>query len=104
MPYDPALVVESYQRNAEAEDKSAKERSRRVEIPRGFIKKYLKPSDVVLDAGGGLGIKAIVMAGRCAEVTLLDITPGIPRMDTSAYHEQRNHELLTRFATECLRV
>ncbi|HUV92407.1 MAG TPA: hypothetical protein VMV80_04920 [Anaerolineales bacterium] len=31
--------------------------SLRTEIPREFIKKYLKASDVVLDAGGGMGIK-----------------------------------------------
>jgi ubiquinone/menaquinone biosynthesis C-methylase UbiE len=49
----------------------------RTEIPREFIKKYLKPSDIVLDAGGGTGINAIKMAQRCKKVTLLDITPRI---------------------------
>jgi ubiquinone/menaquinone biosynthesis C-methylase UbiE len=47
----------------------------RVEIPREFIKRYLKSSDVVLDAGGGTGINAILLAKRCTKVTLLDITP-----------------------------
>ena len=49
----------------------------RVELPREFVIKYLRPDDVVLDAGGGTGINAILMAQRCQRVTLLDITPGI---------------------------
>jgi ubiquinone/menaquinone biosynthesis C-methylase UbiE len=75
MSYDPDSVVQSYERNAEIEDASEKGPSLRVEIPREFIKRYLKSSDVVLDAGGGTGINAIVMAERCTKVTLLDITP-----------------------------
>jgi ubiquinone/menaquinone biosynthesis C-methylase UbiE len=77
MPYSPESVVESYEKNAETEDEAEKGPSLRVEIPREFIKKYLKPSDIVLDAGGGTGINAIMMAGCCRKVTLLDITPGI---------------------------
>jgi SAM-dependent methyltransferase len=46
-------------------------------LPREFIKKYLQSSDLVLDAGGGTGVNAILMAKRCRHVTLLDITPGI---------------------------
>ena len=77
MPYSPESVVESYEKNAETEDEAEKGPSLRVEIPREFIKKYLEPPDIVLDAGGGTGINAIMMAGHCRNVTLLDITPGI---------------------------
>ena len=80
MSYDPAAIVDAYERNAEVEDASEKGRSLRVELPREFIKKYLQPSDLVLDAGGGTGINAILMAKRCRHVTLLDITPGILRL------------------------
>jgi ubiquinone/menaquinone biosynthesis C-methylase UbiE len=75
--YDPQTVIQSYEQNAEFEDTSEKARSLRVEIPRAFIKRYLKPSDVVLDAGGGTGINAILMARLGARVTLLDLTPGM---------------------------
>jgi SAM-dependent methyltransferase len=77
MPYNPVAVAESYERNAEIENESEKGPSLRVGIPREFIKRYLQSSDIVLDAGGGTGINAIMMAGRCEKVTLLDITPGI---------------------------
>jgi ubiquinone/menaquinone biosynthesis C-methylase UbiE len=77
MAYDADSVVRSYGQNAEIEDASEKGPSLRVEIPREFIKKHLKPSDVVLDAGGGTGINAIIMAKGGARVTLLDLTPRI---------------------------
>jgi ubiquinone/menaquinone biosynthesis C-methylase UbiE len=80
MPYNPKSVIESYEKNAEIEDESEKRSSLRVKIPREFIKKYLKASDVVLDAGGGTGVNAIMMAKRCRKVTLLDITPGILKL------------------------
>jgi SAM-dependent methyltransferase len=75
--YDPREIIEAYARNAQLEDESEKAQSLRVEIPREFIKKYLQPADVVLDAGGGTGINAIMMAEACQKVTLLDITPSI---------------------------
>lgn len=77
MSYDPGSVVRCYTENAEREDAGEKGRSLRTEIPRAFIVRYLRPSDVVLDAGGGTGINATVMAERCQHVTLLDITPRI---------------------------
>ena len=77
MSYDPQAVREAYNQSAEEEDEAEKKPSLRTEIPREFIKRYLKPSDVVLDAGGGTGINAIMMAQRCKRVTLLDITPRI---------------------------
>jgi ubiquinone/menaquinone biosynthesis C-methylase UbiE len=77
MTYDPKDVIAAYERNAQIEDASEKKRSLRVELPRAFIRKYLQPSDVALDAGGGVGINAIVMAKICQKVTLLDITPAI---------------------------
>jgi ubiquinone/menaquinone biosynthesis C-methylase UbiE len=77
MSYDSQEVIEAYERNAQIEDASEKKPSLRVEIPREFIKKVLQPWDVVLDAGGGTGVNAILMARVCQKVTLLDITPGI---------------------------
>lgn len=77
MPYDPETVRKAYDRGAVQEDQAEKSPSLRTEIPREFIKKYLKPSDIVLDAGGGTGINAILMAQRCQAVTLLDIAPRI---------------------------
>ena len=77
MPYDPEAVRKSYDRVAEEENRAEKMPSLRTEIPREFIKKYLKASDVVLDAGGGTGINAIMMAKRCKKVTLVDISPRI---------------------------
>jgi S-adenosylmethionine-dependent methyltransferase len=77
MPYDAETVRKAYDRGAEIEDQAEKMPSLRTEIPREFIKKYLKSSDVVLDAGGGTGINAILMAQRCQAVTLLDIAPKI---------------------------
>jgi ubiquinone/menaquinone biosynthesis C-methylase UbiE len=74
MSYNPKEVVEAYEKNAQIEDESEKKQSLRVEIPREFIKRYLQPSDVVLDAGGGVGINAILMARICQKVSLLDIT------------------------------
>lgn len=83
MDYDPQAVREAYNQAAEEEDKAEKQPSLRTEIPREFIKRHLKPSDVVLDAGGGTGINAIMMAQRCKKVTLLDITPRILELATA---------------------
>ena len=77
MSYNPQAIRKAYNQAAEEEDKAEKQPSLRTEIPREFIKRYLKASDVVLDAGGGTGINAIMMAQRCKKVTLLDITPRI---------------------------
>ena len=77
MAYSPKAVREAYNKVAEEEDRAEKKRSLRTEIPREFIKKYLKATDVVLDAGGGTGINAIMAAERCKKVTLVDISPKI---------------------------
>lgn len=77
MPYDPEAVREAYDEIAKTEDAFEKGFSLRNEIPRAFIKRHLRPSDVVLDAGGGSGINAIMMARRCRHVTLVDISPRI---------------------------
>lgn len=77
MSYDPNEVIEAYEKNAEIEDASEKKSGLRVAIPRAFIKRYLQSADIVLDAGGGTGSNAILMAKLCQQVTLLDITPGI---------------------------
>jgi ubiquinone/menaquinone biosynthesis C-methylase UbiE len=77
MTYDPQAVINSYTRNAQCEDEAEKSLSLRTAIPREFIKRYLTPADHALDAGGGVGINAIMMAGICQSVTLLDITPRI---------------------------
>lgn len=77
MAYSPEAIREAYDKVAEEEDRAEKKPSLRTEIPREFIKKYLKASDVVLDAGGGTGINAIMMAQRCKKVTLVDISPKV---------------------------
>lgn len=75
MVYSPEAVRKAYDEIAEREDQFEKEFSLRNEIPREFVKKYLKAADVVLDAGGGSGINAIMMAQYCERVTLVDISP-----------------------------
>lgn len=75
MVYSPEAIRKAYDEIAEREDRFEKGFSLRNEIPREFIKKYLRASDVVLDAGGGSGINAIMMAQRCKKVTLVDISP-----------------------------
>lgn len=75
MVYNPQAIRETYDEIAEREDRFEKGFSLRNEIPREFIKRYLRPSDSVLDAGGGSGINAIVMAQLGAHVTLLDLSP-----------------------------
>ena len=77
MTYNATAVQEAYDKVAEEEDRAEKSPSLRTEIPREFIKKYLKPTDIVLDAGGGTGINAIMMAKHCQKVTLLDLSPRI---------------------------
>jgi ubiquinone/menaquinone biosynthesis C-methylase UbiE len=75
--YDREEIIRSYTVNADSEDQAEKGLSLRTQIPREYIKRYIRPSDWVLDAGGGTGINAIMMAGLCRSVTLLDITPQI---------------------------
>lgn len=75
MIYNPDAVRKAYDEIAEREDLFEKESSLRNVIPREFVKKYLKTSDVVLDPGGGPGIDAIMMAQQCARVTPVDISP-----------------------------
>jgi ubiquinone/menaquinone biosynthesis C-methylase UbiE len=75
MGYNPEAVREAYDEIAEREDQFEKSFSLRNAIPREFIKRYLSASDVVLDAGGGSGINAIMMARCCQRVTLVDISP-----------------------------
>ncbi|NCO27673.1 MAG: hypothetical protein AUJ99_05950 [Caldisericum sp. CG2_30_36_11] len=77
MKYDPDKVKKRYDEIADEEDRQEKKPSLRTEIPREFIKKYIKKTDVVLDAGGGTGINAIMMAKRCKHVTLIDISTEI---------------------------
>lgn len=75
--YNPEEVKKNYNQVVDREDRDEKKKSLRTEIPREFIKKYLKEDDMVLDAGGGTGINAIMMAKRCEKVTLLDISEKI---------------------------
>jgi ubiquinone/menaquinone biosynthesis C-methylase UbiE len=77
MTYNPEAIRKTYDMIAKREDEFEKEHSLRNEIPREFIKRHLGVADVVLDAGGGTGINAIMMAQRCQRVTLVDISPGI---------------------------
>ena len=80
MVYNPEAVRKAYDEIAEREDQFEKEFSLRNEIPREFIKKYLKIPDIVLDAGGGSGINAIMMAQCCQKVTLVDISPKLLKL------------------------
>lgn len=75
MTYNPRATREAWDEEAESEDGFEKEQSLRNEIPREFIQRYLRASDVVLDAGGGAAFNAIMMAQRCKRVTLVDISP-----------------------------
>ena len=77
MPYQPEAIRQAYNEIAAREDDFEKGQALRNEIPREFIKKYLQPSDVVLDAGGGTGLNAILMAQRCVHVTLVDLSSHI---------------------------
>jgi ubiquinone/menaquinone biosynthesis C-methylase UbiE len=77
MTYQPELIRQTYDEIAGREDDFEKGQALRNEIPREFIKKYLQPSDVVLDAGGGTGLNAIMMAQRYTQVTLLDLSPRV---------------------------
>ena len=77
MTYNPKIVQELFDKIVEQEDDLEKKHFLRNEVPREFIKRYLKPHDLVLDAGGGTGINAILMANTCQKVTLVDISPRI---------------------------
>jgi ubiquinone/menaquinone biosynthesis C-methylase UbiE len=75
MVYKPEEVRQLFDQIVEQEDQLEKRPFLRNEIPREFIKKYIKNTDRVLDAGGGTGLNAILMAGLCQRVTLVDISP-----------------------------
>ena len=95
LEYNPDEIISAYTTNAEMEDQAEKGTSFRTEIPREFIQKYIKDSDVVLDAGGGVGINAIMMAERCQSVTLLDITPKILEYASSNIRQAGYEEKIT---------
>ena len=80
MTYNPQAIREAYNQIASKEDEFEKGFSLRNDVPREFIKKYLRASDVALDAGGGTGLNAIMMAHICQKVTLLDISPEILKL------------------------
>jgi SAM-dependent methyltransferase len=80
MTYDPQSVRGAYDLIAEREDQFEKGFALRNAIPRELIKEHLRPSDIVLDAGGGAGINAILMAARCAPVALVDLSPKVLRL------------------------
>jgi ubiquinone/menaquinone biosynthesis C-methylase UbiE len=88
MVYNPEAVKKAYDEIAEREDQFEKEFSLRNEIPRELIQKYLKASDVVLDAGGGSGINAIMMAQYCERVTLVDISPRLLKLAMTNLQEK----------------
>lgn len=75
--YNREALREAYDEIAAVEDGFEKGFSLRNEIPREFIRKYLKASDIALDAGGGTGINATMMAQRCKRVTLVDLSPRV---------------------------
>lgn len=75
--YNPLSIKERYDEIAGLEDEAEKKANFRLLIPRYFVKKYLAPSDTVLDAAGGAGINAILMTPLCKKITLVDISPQI---------------------------
>ena len=77
MKYNPKKVKQRYDEIADEEDRQEKIPTLRTEIPREFIKKYIKKTDIVLDAGGGTGINAIMMSKKAKHVTLIDISTEI---------------------------
>lgn len=77
MRYNQKSTKKAYDKCAAEEDRQEKAMSLRVEIPREYIKKYLKKTDTVLDAGGGTGINSIMMAEKCKHVTLYDLSTGV---------------------------
>jgi ubiquinone/menaquinone biosynthesis C-methylase UbiE len=77
MAYNPRAIRAAYDQIAVREDNFEKGFSLRNDVPRKFMLKYLRASDVVLDVGGGTAINAIAMARICQRVTLLDISPEI---------------------------
>lgn len=77
MTYSPEAVRTLFDKIATQEDQLEKHPFLRNEIPREFIRRYLGPLDIVLDAGGGTGVNAILMAPLCQRVTLVDISPKI---------------------------
>jgi len=87
MSYEPQSVRGAYDAMAQREDQFEKRFSLRNAIPREFIKEYLRPSDLVLDAGGGTGINAILMAARCKRVTMVDLSPKILHLAAGNIHE-----------------
>lgn len=60
MTYNSEAVRDLFDEIAPQEDQLEKRPFLRNEIPRAFIRRYLKPPDVVLDAGGGTGLNAFV--------------------------------------------
>ncbi len=77
MAYNPFVVKERYNQIVNLEEESERSNSFRVLIPRFFIGKYINSDDIALDAAGGVGINAILMAQLCREVTLVDLSPEI---------------------------
>lgn len=89
MVYHPEAVRKAYDAIAEREEQFEKGFSLRNEIPREFVRKYLKETDVALDAGGGAGINAILMAQVCRKVTLLDLSPRLLELAAANIGEKR---------------
>ncbi len=87
MAYNPNHIKAAYDEIAEREDEFEKGFSLRNEIPKEFIRRYIQASDVVLDAGGGAGINAIMMARQCKRVTLLDISPKMLELAAANIHQ-----------------
>ncbi len=77
MKYNPKKLKKRYDEIANEEDRQEKKLTLRTEIPREFINKYIKRTDIVLDAGGGTGINAIMMAKKAKHVTLIDLSTEI---------------------------
>lgn len=66
------------------------------EINKRYIDRYVKPGDRVLDAGGGPGRYSLYMAGRGADVVLLDLSEG-----NVAFAREKAREAGVKLETVC---
>lgn len=74
MKSNSADVEKAYDKFADEEEKQENHFSLRTAIPREFIARYIQDDDVVLDAGCGAGVNALMMLKRAKHVTALDIS------------------------------
>lgn len=94
---DPVETVRAYYDASVEREWERLQRNRfEFEINRHYIDRYVQPGHRVLDAGGGPGRYALHLAGRGADVTLLDLSKG--NVDFAA---KQAAEMELKLATVC---